>query len=94
MPKVNWTKSKLDQIISDERRRQNMREYRKKNASKTQTYTVRVYKGSEIMQAIEKAAADAGKQPGRYLRSALMEKLQRDGYITEIPDDKEEPEEE
>lgn len=65
---------------------------KKREMEKTKVYTVRVYKDSPIMIAAEKAASDAGKQPGRYLRQALIEKLQRDGYIGEAPEEPE-PEE-
>lgn len=54
-----------------------------KRAETTQTYTVRVHHESELELAIEKAASDAGILPGRYLRLALIEKLQREGYLTQ-----------
>lgn len=52
-----------------------------KHAEETKVYTVRVYKDSPLMVATEQAATNAGKQPGQYLRQALIEKLQRDGYF-------------
>ena len=54
-----------------------------KRAETTQTYTVRVRHESELELATEKAASDAGILPGRYLRLALIEKLQREGYLTQ-----------
>ena len=61
-----------------------------RRAETTQTYTVRVRHGSALETATEKAAADAGIQPGKYLRQALTEKLIHDGYITETPEESEE----
>lgn len=84
MPYDEWKRKKDEK---DERKKERNRKKAKKIYERTKTYTVRVYKDSEIMQAIERAASDAGKQPGRYLRQAMMEKLQRDGYIAEIPED-------
>ena len=83
MPRINVTQSQIRE--SDEKRREQNRRRNAKTRLKTQTYTVRVYHGSELETAIEKAAADAGKQPGRYLREALIEKLRRNGYLTEPP---------
>lgn len=80
-----------DYRASERKKEERDRRKTQKRAETTQTYTVRVHHGSEIEAATEKAAADAGMQPGRYLRFALIEKLQRDGYMAE--QEPEEPEE-
>lgn len=81
MPRINITQEQIRE--SEEKRREQNRRRNAKTRLKTQTYTIRVYHGSELEQAIEKAAADAGKLPGRYVRIAVIEKLQRDGYMPE-----------
>ena len=72
-----------DYRASERKAQERNRRKSQKIAAKSQTYTVRVYHGSDLESATEKAASDAGVQPGRYLRMALIEKLQRDGYIVE-----------
>lgn len=92
---IYGTASSLQKVKESEERRKNRQKKQYLNRKeRTKTYTVRVYYDSELMTALEKAAKEAGKQPGRYLRIALIEKLQRDGYITEIPEDTEEEVEE
>lgn len=87
MPKVRT----MEQVReADARKAERNRKSSKLNASTTKVYTIREYKYSKLVAAIEKAAKDAGKQPGRYMRVALIEKLQRDGYITDIPEESEE----
>ena len=87
MPKVRT----MEQVREAEARKaERNRKSSKLNASTTKVYTIREYKYSKLVAAIEKAAKDAGKQPGRYMRVALIEKLQRDGYITDIPEESEE----
>lgn len=61
-----------------------------KRAETTQTYTVRVRHESELELATEKAASDVGLQPGKYLRQALIEKLQREGYLAPNVENEEE----
>ena len=78
---ANWSMDRIRE--SEEKRKERNRRKAAKQSAKTQTYTIRVYHGSEFEQAIEKAAADAGKQPGRYVRIAVIEKLTRDGYMPE-----------
>lgn len=75
---------------SERKKEERNRRKTQKRAATTQTYTVRVRHESELELATEKAAADAGIQPGTYLRLALIEKLQRDGYIAETPEAPEE----
>lgn len=83
MPKItSWQERQ-------EKAKERNRRFAQNRAPKTKVYTVRVYYGSEIYNATEKAASDAGKQPGRYLREALIEKLRKDGYTLE--DNDEEP---
>lgn len=57
----------------------------------TKTYTVRVAKGSGLYGGIEKAAKTIGTLPGTYLRMALIEKLQKDGFLKGVPEDDEKP---
>lgn len=47
----------------------------------TVMYRIRVTKSSGIIDAMEKMTADTGKSPNEYLREALLEKLDFDGYI-------------
>lgn len=80
MPKILTIEQKKESEI---RRKESRKKAKIIERAKTQTYTIRVYHGSELEQAIEKAAADVGKLPGRYVRIAVIEKLQRDGYMPE-----------
>lgn len=91
MPKVRT----MEQVREAEAKKaERNRKNSKLNASITKVYSIREYKYSKLVAAMEKAAKEAGKQPGRYMRIALIEKLQRDGYITESPEDIEEDVEE
>ena len=91
MPKTISTMEQMRE--SEEKRRERNRRKNAKKATNTRTYTVRVYHGSALETATEKAASDAGIQPGRYLRKALVEKLTREGYIAETEEEEEEEEE-
>ena len=72
-----------DYRASERKAQERNRRKAQKIAAKTQTYTVRVYHESELELATEKAASNAGILPGRYLRIALIEKLQREGYLAQ-----------
>ena len=84
---IYGTQSSMQKLKeSEERRKARQKKQYLNRKEQTKTYTIRVYHDSELERAIEKAASDAGKQPGRYVRIAVIEKLQRDGYIAEIPE--------
>lgn len=53
-------------------------QWRKEN---TKLYSLRVTTTSGIPAAMEKACADSGQTPSEYLREALLEKLDFEGYI-------------
>lgn len=90
MPKImSWQERQEKAKERQEKAKERNKRYVQIRAQKTKVYTVRVYYGSEIYTATEKAASDAGKQPGQYLREALIEKLRKDGYMLE--DNDEEP---
>ncbi len=76
---------------AEARRHKRASEWSRKNTKVYQvTYTLK----SGIPAIMEKMSAETGMQPATYIRQAVAEKLRRDGYVAEIPDDKEEPEEE
>lgn len=74
-----------------ERKNKQIAQWKKEN---TKVYQVRYTLSSGIPSILEKMSAETGMKPATYIRQAVAEKLQRDGYIAEMPDDKEEPEEE
>ena len=84
----------MPKILTSEERAKRWTENAKKNEARkaakrkisTKTYEVRVAKSTGIYNGIEKAAKTIGIQPGTYLRMALIEKLQRDGYLQEESD--------
>ena len=47
----------------------------------TKLYQIRIANSSGIPEALEKMTADTGVSATEYLREALMEKLDFDGYI-------------
>ena len=89
----------MPKVLTSEERAKRWTENAKKNEARkaakrkisTKTYTVRVAKGSGLYGGIEKAAKTIGIQPGNYLRMALIEKLQKDGFLKGVPEDDEEP---
>ena len=85
----------MPKILTAEERAKKWSENAQKNAERkaerrrefTKTYTVRVSIGSGIYNGIEKAAKNIGIQQASYLRMALIEKLQREGYLSENSDE-------
>lgn len=47
----------------------------------TKLYQLRIAYSSGVPAAIEKACQDSGSTPAEYMREALLEKLDFDGYI-------------
>ena len=45
------------------------------------SYKIDVLKTTELYNALEEAAKDSNVQAGRYLRIAVIEKLQHEGYL-------------
>ena len=66
---------------------QQMREKTEYQRSNTTLYSLRVTNHSGIPSAVNKACEKIGQKPSAYLRQALIEKLQRDGYIAETPEE-------
>ena len=62
-------------------------ELRKNTRKPAKDYTLKVIIGTELHAALEEATKDYGNMPGKYLRVAFIEKLQRDGLLP--PDFKE-----
>ena len=84
MPKIVDWKERQEKAAARNRK------FSKNRYEKTKVYTVRVYYDSPLYEATESAAAKAEIQPGTYLRLALVEKLQKDGFLTNAPEDVEE----
>jgi len=58
------------------------REYRDKyDAENMKAYTVKYQKG--IYELVEKAMADTGMNRNKWTTQAIIEKLQREGYLTD-----------
>lgn len=56
----------------------------------TKLIQMRITYSSGIPALLDKVQADTGLTPTRYVRKALINELQRDGYIAEIPENSDE----
>ena len=66
---------------------QRMQEKAERKKGNTKTYQICLSKSTGLVSAMETMTERTGIRPATYLRKALIEKLQRDGYITETPEE-------
>ena len=59
----------------------------------TRAYQIRLTRSTGLIDAMERMAETSGIKPATYIRKALIEKLRRDGYIAEVPENTEDEDE-
>lgn len=90
MPYDEWKRKKDEEIEAKKAKRKKTPEQKKaQNLAWKREHSVvvqvRMAKSSGIPDLLKKATQDNNVQAATYLRKALLEKLQRDGYLSEQP---------